>query len=88
MSLVVIKPFISPKTNAASAKIGIKYATPACGISQSLTTINCPAMCAKAEKMLRVMALKCFFGRCCAKNKALKLKAAPLRLNTKVGDKN
>lgn len=38
--------------------------------------------------MLKVIALKYFFGRYCAKNNALKLNKAPLKLNTKVGDKN
>ena len=38
--------------------------------------------------MLNVMALKYFLGRYCAKNKAPKLSNAPLKLNTKVGDKN
>ena len=37
--------------------------------------------------MLKLMALKYRFGKFCAKNKALKLNIAPLKLNTKVGDK-
>ena len=37
--------------------------------------------------MLKLMALKCFFGKYCAKNNALKLNIAPLKLSTKVGDK-
>ena len=59
-----------------------------CGISQSRTIISCPAICAKAANMLKLMALKYFFGKCCAKNKAARLHKAPLKLNTKVGDKN
>ena len=86
--LAVIKPLITPNIKAANAKIGIKYATPTCGISQSLTMINCPAICAKAAKTLSEMALKYFFGKCCAKNNAAKLSKAPLKLNTKLGDKN
>ena len=85
---MVIKPLISPNIKAATAKIGIKYVTPVCGISQILTMINCPAMCAKAAHMLNVMALKYFFGKYCAKYNAPKLSRAPLKLNTKVGDKN
>ena len=77
-----------PKNKAATAKIGIKYTTPVCGINQSLTTINCPAICANAANMLSEIALKYFFGRCCAKNKIAKLNTAPDKLNTKVGDKN
>ena len=38
--------------------------------------------------MLKLIALKYFFGRYCAKNKAAKLSNAPLKLKTKVGDKN
>ena len=37
--------------------------------------------------MLKLMALKCFFGKCCAKYKAVRLNIAPLKLNAKVGDK-
>ena len=83
-----IKPLISPNIKAADAKIGIKYATPACGINQSLTMMSCPAICAKAAKILSEMALKYFFGKYCARNNAPKLSKAPLKLNTKVGDKN
>lgn len=50
--------------------------------------INCPAICAKAAKILSEMALKYFFGKCCVKNNAAKLNSAPLKLSTKVGDKN
>lgn len=68
--------------------MGIKYITPVCGINQSLTMINCPAICAKAANILKLIALKVFFGKCCAKNNATKLSSAPLKLSTKVGDKN
>ena len=85
---MVIKPLISPNIKAVTAKIGIRYSTPVCGISQTLTMINCPAMCAKAANMLKVIALKYFFGKYCAKNNAAKLSNAPLKLNTNVGDKN
>ena len=68
--------------------MGIKYSTPECGISQNLTTNSCPAMWAKAASMLKVIALKYFLGKCCAKYKVAKLSKAPLKLNTKVGDKN
>ena len=44
-------------------------------------------MCAKAAMMLRLMALKVFFGKYCAAYKAAKLSSAPLKLNTNVGDK-
>ena len=37
--------------------------------------------------MLKLIALKYFFGKYCAKNKAAKLNNAPLKLNTNVGDK-
>lgn len=37
--------------------------------------------------MLSEIALKYFFGKCCAKNNAHKLNIAPLRLSTNVGDK-
>ena len=68
--------------------MGIKYATPVCGINQTLTIINCPAICAKAANTLKLIALKVFFGKCCARNNATKLSNAPLKLSTKVGDKN
>ena len=38
--------------------------------------------------MLKLIALKYFFGKFCVKYKASKLSNAPLKLNTKVGDKN
>ena len=68
--------------------MGIKYSTPECGISHSRTMMSWPAMCAKAASMLKVIALKYFLGKCCAKNNAAKLSKAPLKLNTKLGDKN
>lgn len=37
--------------------------------------------------MFKLMALKCFFGKCCAKYKTVKLNSAPLKLSTNVGDK-
>ena len=37
--------------------------------------------------MLKLMALKCFFGKYCAKNNVHKLNIAPLKLSTNVGDK-
>lgn len=61
---------------------------PVWGISQTLTMISCPAIWAKAAKMLRLTALKYFFGRCWKKKRHAKLSNAPLRLNTKVGVKN
>ena len=44
-------------------------------------------MCAKAAMILRLIALKYFFGKYCAKNNAAKLNNAPHKLNTKAGDK-
>ena len=61
---------------------------PVCGISHNLTTISCPAICAKAASMLSVITLKNLFGKCCTKNKTAKLSKAPAKLSTKVGDKN
>ena len=37
--------------------------------------------------MLKLMVLKYFFGKYCAKYKAIKLNIAPLKLSAKVGDK-
>ena len=79
---------MTPKNKAASAKMGIKYSTPVCGISHNRTTMSWPAICAKAASMLKVIALKVFLGKYCAKNSVPKLSKAPLKLNTKVGDKN
>ena len=87
LTLLAIKPLIEPNIKAANAKIGTKYNTPVCGISHSLTIISCPAICAKAAIMLKEIALKVFFDKCCAKYKLVKLNIAPLKLNTKVGDK-
>ena len=61
---------------------------PVCGISQNQTANICPAICANAANMLKVTALKYFFGKYCARNNAPKLSKAPLKLSTKVGDKN
>lgn len=61
---------------------------PVCGINHIQTINSCPAICANAANMLSEMTLKYFLGKCCAKYNAAKLNKAPLKLNTKVGDKN